>query len=162
LIAEPIVAAPAATNGAATSNTDHSLRFFLRLADEAELALTEARKKLDEADLLIGHTRELIDIFPGTDEDKQRRRGLLADLVRRFAWLEKERARVGGRAHCRAPITADELAVALGWTRSKAYRWLDAGRIPGVTQPGGPGTAYLIPPDAVERMLAQDGNGKEE
>lgn len=58
-------------------------------------------------------------------------------------------------------LTVDELADAVGFTRKKTYRWLAAGRFPGVTQPGGPGTEYVISSNTPARFFGQTTDQRE-
>lgn len=155
-----MIATPILATSAASDRVTEALRRHLERARLAEVHLGQARKALAEAAFQIESIGELVAAFPGTDEDKRRASGELGDLARKLDWLDAERAGLEGKSQRRAPLTAADLTAELGkpWTRSKVYRWLSEGRFPGVTQPGGPGTQYLIPSDTAERI---NGNVKE-
>jgi hypothetical protein len=126
----------------------------------AERLQEGAADLLERADTVLA----CVEDYPeGLDDDRE---GLIlgesdtAAYVRKIERLKRRRAQIAGATTptentTKHSLTVEELATEMGFDVKKAYRWLRAGRFPGVFQPGGPGTEYFIPHDTPQQFQKQ-------
>jgi hypothetical protein len=131
--------------------------FLLPYLDSAEEELAKATAALGWVNAVTRAASDALGHLGDSPEALLARADLAGDVARRVERMRQKQDRLARGGAPPSRMTADELADALGWPVQKVYRWLTEGRFPGVSQPGGKGTEYLIPADTPARLQ----NGQE-